>query len=151
MIINKDQIHYNQKFLIKQLNLIIQNSPNPIQIPKQMLIEVHKKIKRLNLIFVENSDLEFQINYMLPKYTILRMQNKREKQILKCQNKYQKRNSLEQRFKMKQFIEQIKNKTKNDPSEFLTHTMSRFDSCLGNKKKITGQAIEDVYPVFFEI
>ncbi|CAD8176161.1 unnamed protein product [Paramecium pentaurelia] len=118
----------------------MKNSPNPIQIPQQMLIEVHQKIKRLNLIFVENTDLELQINYMSPIYSILRKQviqkilEQTREVNLKCQNKYQKRNSLEERLKMKQLIEQIKNKTKNDPSEFLAQKCHNL--FLSSKQKV---------------
>lgn len=50
----------------------IKNYSNPFLIPKEKLIEIHKKIKKLNPKFVEDADLEFDKNCMLPKDPILR-------------------------------------------------------------------------------
>ncbi|CAK89006.1 unnamed protein product (macronuclear) [Paramecium tetraurelia] len=110
----------------------IKNYSNPFLIPKEKLIEVHKKIKKLNPKFVEDADLEFDKNCMLPKDPILRKEADRQNP-LKLKHKKSMQKSQE-RPKMQQLIEQIKKKTQYTPSEFLKQKMLQFDDLSKNSK-----------------
>ncbi|CAD8181752.1 unnamed protein product [Paramecium pentaurelia] len=117
----------------------IKNYSNPFQIPKEKLIEIHKKIKKLNPKFVEDADLEFDKNCMLPKDPILRkeaidriLEIKTQEVNSEILQLVSKGNSLEERPKMQQLIEQIKKKTSYTPSEFLKQKMKQFDELSKN-------------------
>ncbi|CAD8162734.1 unnamed protein product [Paramecium octaurelia] len=117
------------------------NYSNPFQIPKEKLIEVHKKIKKLNPKFVEDADLEFDKNCMLPKDPILRkeaidriLEIKTQEVNAEILQLVSKGNSLEERPKMQQLIEQIKKKTSYTPSEFLKQKMLQFDDLSKNSQ-----------------
>ncbi|CAD8082523.1 unnamed protein product [Paramecium sonneborni] len=129
--------------LLLDIDNLKQNSSkfytNPFQIPKEKLQDIHKKIKKLNPKFIEDADLEFDKNCMLPKDPMLRkeaieriLETKTQEVNSEIFKLVSKGNSLEERPKMQQLIEQIKKKTQYTPSEFLKQKMQQFDDLQKN-------------------
>ncbi|CAD8093041.1 unnamed protein product [Paramecium sonneborni] len=131
--------------LLQDIDNLKQNSSknysNPFQIPKEKLTDIHKKIKKLNPKFVEDADLEFDKNCMLPKDPILRkeaieriLETKTQEVNSEIFKLVSKSNSLEEKPKIQQFIEQIKKKTSYTPSQFLKLKMQQFDDLSKNSE-----------------